>query len=60
MYDDPIVNEVRKTRERLATEFAFDVCAIFKDLRKRQAKRGTWLVRGERKRAAERRPAPER
>ena len=60
MYDDPIVNEVRRTRERFAAEFAFDVGAIFKDLRERQAKLGTRLVHRERKRAAERRPAPER
>jgi|GEM_PF-6436089 len=44
MYDDAIVNEVRKTRERLAGEFQFDVGAIFDDLRKRQATPGTRLV----------------
>jgi hypothetical protein len=60
MYDDPIVNEVRKTRERLAKKFNFDVGAIFKDLRKQQAKLGNRLVRRERKRAAERTPTPER
>lgn len=44
MYDDPIVDEVRKTRERLAEELQFDVGAIFADLRKRQAKLGARLV----------------
>ncbi len=44
MYDDPIVNEVRKTRERLAEEFHYDVGEIFRDLRKRQAKLGKRLV----------------
>lgn len=44
MYDDPIVNEVRKTRERLAEELQFDVSAIFEDLRKREARLGTRLV----------------
>jgi len=29
MYDDPIVEEVRKTRERLAEEHNFDVGATF-------------------------------
>jgi len=56
MYDDPIVNEVRKTRERLAEEFHCDVGAIFRDLRQRQAALGTRLVsrqrRGEAGRAA--------
>ena len=60
MYDDPIVNEVRKTRERLAEEFDFDVHAIFEDLRKRQAKLGDRLVRREVKRGAKRAAAPER
>jgi hypothetical protein len=60
MYDDPIVEEVRKTRERLAAKFNFDIDAIFEDLRKRQAKLGPRLVRRERKRETERRPAPER
>jgi hypothetical protein len=60
MYDDPIVNEVRKTRERLAAKFDFDVGAIFKDLRKRQAKLGTKLVHRQRRRGTERTPAPGR
>ena len=50
MYDDPIVDEVRRTRERLAAEFDFDTAAIFEDLRKRQAKLETRLVRRQRKR----------
>ena len=37
MYEDPIVDEVRKARERLAEKNNFDVRAIFEDLRKRQA-----------------------
>jgi len=59
MYDDPIVDEVRKTRERLAKELDFDVGAIFEDLRKRQAKLGTRLVHRQRKRGAKRTTAPE-
>ena len=59
MYDDPIVDEVRKTRERLAEKFDFDVGAIFEDLRKRQAELGTRLVHRPRKRGAERTAAPE-
>ncbi len=60
MYDDPIVDEVRKTREQLAKKFNFDVGAIFKDLRKRQAKLGNRLVHRARKREADRTPGPER
>jgi hypothetical protein len=53
MYDDPIVNDVRKTRERLAEKYDFDVSAIFKDLRKRQGMLGKKLVRRARKGFAE-------
>ena len=60
MYDDPIVNEVRKTRERLAKEFNSDVDAIFEDLRKRQTQWGTRLVRRGRQKEGERTPTPER
>jgi hypothetical protein len=60
MYDDPIVNEVRKTRERLAKKFNYDVGAIFKDLRKQQAKLGNRLVRRGGKRGSEQPPTPER
>jgi hypothetical protein len=45
MWDDPIVNEVRKTREALAERFDFDVTAIFEDLRGQQANLGKKLVR---------------
>lgn len=60
MYEDPIVDEVRKTRERLAEKFNFDVDAIFEDLRQRQAQLGTRLVRRQRKRGTGRAAAPER
>ncbi len=60
MYDDPIVEEVRKTRERLAKEFNFDVDAIFEDLRKRQVEWGSRLVNREKKRTTERTPTSER
>ncbi len=53
MYDDPIVNEVRKTRERLAEEFHYDVGAIFRDLRKRQAKLEKRLVSRQKREQAE-------
>jgi hypothetical protein len=43
MHDDPIVNEVRKTRERLAEKYSFDISAIFKDLRERQGMLGKKL-----------------
>ena len=60
VYEDPIVDEVRKVRERLAGEFNFDVDVIFEDLRKRQAKLGTRLACRQRKRGTKRAAAPER
>jgi hypothetical protein len=56
MCEDPIVDEVRKTRERLAKEFNYDVGAIFADLRKRQAEWGSRLVYREKKPRGERPP----
>jgi hypothetical protein len=49
MYEDPIVDEVRKKKERLAEKHNFDVRAIFEDLRKRQATLGKKLVQGKSK-----------
>jgi hypothetical protein len=43
-WEDPIVAEVHRTREKLAAEFDFNVKAIFADLRKRQASLGGRLV----------------
>jgi hypothetical protein len=44
MWEDPIVEEVHRTREKLAAEHGFDVKAIFADLRKRQTSLGSRLV----------------
>ena len=44
MWEDPIVAEVHRTRERLAAECNFDVAAFFAGLRKRQAALGGRLV----------------
>ncbi len=44
MWEDPIVNEVRKIRENLESKFNFDSNLIFKDIRKRQSKLGNRLV----------------
>ncbi len=44
MWEDPIVAEVHRTREKLAAEYNFDVTAFFADLRKRQAVLGARLV----------------
>ena len=44
MWEDPIVEEVHRTREKLAAEYDFDVKAIFADIRKRQASLGDRLV----------------
>jgi hypothetical protein len=45
MHEDAIVAEVRKIREHLASQFDFDVHAIFKDLQQRQSLLGERLVR---------------
>ena len=44
MWEDPIVAEVHRTREKLAAEYNFDVTAFFAGLRKRQAALGGRLV----------------
>jgi hypothetical protein len=44
MWEDPIVEEVHRTREKLAAEYGFDIKAIFADLRKRQVSLGSRLV----------------
>ena len=44
MWEDPIVAEVHRAREKLAAEFGFDIGAFFADLRKRQAALGARLV----------------
>ena len=44
MWEDPIVAEVHRTREKLAAEFNFDIAAFFADLRKRQTALGARLV----------------
>ena len=44
MWEDPIVAEVHRAREKLAAEYNFDVAAFFADVRKRQALLGDRLV----------------
>ncbi len=44
MWEDPIVAEVHRTREKLAAACNFDVSAFFADLRKRQTALGERLV----------------
>jgi hypothetical protein len=39
MWEDPIVAEVHRTREKLAAKFDSDIEAIFADIRKRQGDR---------------------
>jgi hypothetical protein len=36
MNDDPIVNEVRRVRDKLASQFNYDIHVIFSDLRSRE------------------------
>ena len=44
MWEDPIVAEVHRTREKLAAEYNYDLGAFFADVRKRQASLGSRLV----------------
>ena len=44
MWKDPIVEEIHRTREKLAAEYNFDVKAMFAALRKREASLGGRLV----------------
>ena len=42
--NDPIVDEIRKYREQYAARFNYDLAAICKDLRQRQATCGREVV----------------
>ena len=44
MWEDPIVAEVHRTRQKRAAEYNFDIAAFFAGLRKRQAALGARLV----------------
>jgi hypothetical protein len=44
MWEDPIVEDIHRIREKLAAEFDFDIKAIFADLRSRQASLGERLI----------------
>lgn len=44
MKPDPIVDEVRKTREAHAAQFNYDLLAICSDLRKKEKESGHALV----------------
>ncbi|MDE0220773.1 MAG: hypothetical protein OXJ90_16025 [Spirochaetaceae bacterium] len=45
MKDDPIVAEVRATRDQLAAQCGYDLKELFRQLRKRQANSGRKYVR---------------
>ncbi|MDB9518747.1 hypothetical protein PN466_17510 [Roseofilum reptotaenium CS-1145] len=44
MWKDEIVEEIHQIREAYAKSFNYDLNAIFEDLRKKQAERGTEVV----------------
>jgi len=44
MWEDPIVEEVRKLRETHAAKFNFDLRAIYLDLKKQEAKSGRRFI----------------
>jgi hypothetical protein len=60
MYNDSIVDEVRKVRESLAKKYDYDVGAIFEDLLKRQGMLGIKLVQRKRKEVIKKAPALDR
>ena len=49
MWEDPIVADIHRTREKLDAKYGFDVQAIFADLRKRQVALGGRLVSPEKR-----------
>jgi hypothetical protein len=60
MWEDPIVQEVRREPEKLCEQFNFDVDAIFEDLRKRQSALGERLIRPKRRENTYQTAGPER
>jgi hypothetical protein len=44
MLKDPIIEEIRKVREEYVKRFNYDLAAICRDLRERQAKSGRKVV----------------
>lgn len=50
MWEDPIVADIHRIREKLAADFNFELGAFFADVRKRQAALGVRFV-PEKKRA---------
>ncbi len=44
MYTDPIIDEIRKFRDRYAARFNYDVKAMLDDIRRRQAESGIRTV----------------
>jgi len=54
MWEDPIVAEVRKTRQKLAAKFKHNLDAIIKDARSREGKSGHPVVSPRRRQKAKR------
>jgi hypothetical protein len=44
MWEDPIVDEVRKVREAHAAKFNYDLWAIYRDLKEQERKSGRAFV----------------
>jgi len=55
MHDDPIVAEVRKLRDEYAKQFNYDLAAICRDLRERQARGNRRVVKRQPKRPSDQR-----
>ena len=55
--NDPIVDEIRNNRERYAAKFNYDLTAICRDLRERQATCGREVISRPPKKVAKGHPA---
>jgi hypothetical protein len=60
MWEDPIVNEIRKMRKGLESKFNFDAGLIFQDIRMRQASLGPRLIDRRKQNIAEQSLNPDR
>jgi hypothetical protein len=49
--NDPIVDEVRRVRDAHAARFAYDLDAIFREIKEQERKTGLQFVRGEARQA---------
>jgi len=44
VWQDPIVEEVRKARDAYAKQFNYDLDAIYRDLKAKERQSGRWVI----------------